>query len=738
MSSRRTSADRVVATLLGSPSLRWRGQDVVVTSRKGRALLYYLAAVDRPVARATLASLLWGEGRLNNVRQELAKLRRVVDANEWLRCGDEVQLSASSDVAAFEAAVAGDRLEEALKLWRGEFLEGFTVAGAVAFSDWVDAERRRLEELRRRALKGRAESLERAGDIPEALDLLHDLLALDPLDESAHRTAMRLEHARGNVQAALEQFERCRRSLMEELGLEPLAATSELARKIQAGSQTRFPSTRPVAMPPRLVRPGVLVGRDREWALLEQAWSERKGIFIVGPRGVGKTRLLLDFARSRGRYLLNEGRATDAAFPLSTLGRGLRRIRQAMPHLELEPRVRRALARIAPDAFPDERPGDDVERAQLTDAWFALMDLVRREVDALPADDVHWFDPSSALIAEAVSVRLSRQEPPSWRHVAAFRPDEMPPRVLRQVLRGADAGVSAVIELRPLQVEAVSELLTHLEVPADEGFVSRLHRYTGGNPLFVVEVLRDLYARGRLEPAVPRFELPIPIIELMQRRLDALDPVRARLLRAVAVAHPHGSPELLGPMLGMDPLDVAEGIGELEREQWLEDGRFKHDLQLDAVLSHVPSTVARYLHRRAADAHAERGGDTERIAYHLEAGSVPERAVHLWMAASRKHRSNELHEEAVALLRKVVEHAEDRSVAHEARLEIARTRLAQGEPRLALRELEIVLTAPLDPDRRAEASSLHADARELAASEKDATRDDPHVQNGRDPTPDAP
>lgn len=727
MSSGRTSADRVVATLLGSPSLRWRAEEVGVTSRKGRALLYHLAMVARPVPRSTLASLLWGDERLGNVRQELAHLRRLAGADEWLTAGDPVQLIASSDVAAFEDAVAREQFSRALQLWRGELLEGFGVAGAPGFSEWVEAERERLDVLRIKAMKGRAASLEREGDTVEALDLLHRLLAIDPLDESTHRSVMRLEYARGNVQAALEQFEACRRSLREELGLAPFAATSDLANAIQRGSGGGFPMARPVSIPPRLLRPGVLVGREREWALLERAWSERTAIFITGPPGVGKTRLLLDFARSRGRYLLNEGHATDAAFPLSTLGRGIRRVRAALPHLDLEPPVRRALARVAPDAFPDEPSGDAGDRARvhLVQAWFVLLDAVRREVDALPADDVHWFDPASAFVAEAVSARFAREEAPSFRHVAAFRPDEMPRPVLRRVLGGAEAGISTVIELRPLQVDAVSDLLTHLEVPADEDFVSQLYDYTGGNPLFVVEVLRDLYARGRLEPSVARFELPARITGLMQRRLDALDPAGLRLLRAVAITHPDGSPELLATMLDLHPLEVAEGVGTLEREQWLGDGRFTHDLQFEAVVAHMPSTVSRYLHRRAADAHATGGGDSARIAYHLEAGGASERAVPLWLDASREHRANGIYEEAVALLGKVVEHAEGLPAAQEARVEIARTRVAQGEPEAALRELELALRSPLSATLRSEAAAVQAAARELVTGTGRSRRGDP-------------
>ncbi len=225
------------ATLLGRARLAWGDRAIEARSRKGQALLFALCVRPEGLQRAELAELLWGVGRVQNVRQELTSLRALPGADEWLDPDDPVRLLVRSDVADFEAACAANRFEEALGLYRAPLLTGFELPRTPVFADWLETERQRLSDLHRHALRMRAQELEEAEKLEAAARLVDRLIELEPLDETAYRSAMRLAHRRGELGAALAYFSTCRRVLLDELGTEPLDETAELHARIVAAQE---------------------------------------------------------------------------------------------------------------------------------------------------------------------------------------------------------------------------------------------------------------------------------------------------------------------------------------------------------------------------------------------------------------------------------------------------------------------------------------------------------------------
>lgn len=205
-------SEPLTAQLLGAPRLSWAGELGQPSSSKGFALLLRLAATPEGLPRRELTELLWGAEKGQNLRQELFQLRRLPGAESWLQSGETLGVDARSDLGAFEGAVASEHYGRALELWRGPLLAGVEPPHP-AYGDWLEHERRRVEALYLGALGCRAFELEGAGQDEDALGLVRELLASDPLDESAHRSAMRLLHRLGRTEAALAQFESCRRVL---------------------------------------------------------------------------------------------------------------------------------------------------------------------------------------------------------------------------------------------------------------------------------------------------------------------------------------------------------------------------------------------------------------------------------------------------------------------------------------------------------------------------------------------
>ena len=152
---------RLQVRLLGAPEASLDGQRVTdLKLRKTQALLYLLASQGGPQPRSILTGLLWCElpeaAASANLRKSLFELRRALGdfldverETVALRRGDAVWVDRSEFVARADVPGARDvgQLEEAVSLYRGDFLAGFHVHDAPEFEHWVAAERTRLREL---------------------------------------------------------------------------------------------------------------------------------------------------------------------------------------------------------------------------------------------------------------------------------------------------------------------------------------------------------------------------------------------------------------------------------------------------------------------------------------------------------------------------------------------------------------------------------------------------------------
>ncbi len=275
-------------------------------SGKAQALLAYLACVPRRHTRDALAALFWPEmgdsEAKTNLRQALANLRRLCDP--WLVIErDAVAFNSSApfvlDVAEFERAAhsttAGE-LSRAAALYAGPLLHGLALKDAQEFDAWLIIERERLQQVAASSLRALALALDRDDDAAGAIAALHRLVALEPLDESAHRELMLALARSGQRAAALAQFETCKRVLGRELGVEPERQTAELRERIRQVEQR-------IALPHHDMP---FVGRTGEAHTLI-TWlrdASCRLVTISGMGGIGKTRLALHVAGHIARRLI--------------------------------------------------------------------------------------------------------------------------------------------------------------------------------------------------------------------------------------------------------------------------------------------------------------------------------------------------------------------------------------------------------------------------------------------------
>ncbi|WP_245575098.1 ATP-binding protein [Meiothermus rufus] len=664
--------------LLGEATLEVEGKAPVRLERRAAGVLAYLA-LEGPTPRSRLAGLLWPQtperAARNNLVQALRRLRQATGGYE-VAGGDEVLKLAEgleADAARLVLLAFQGRYAEALAL-EGELLTGHDYDDCPDFADWLLAEREHLAGLRREALQAEAERLLQEGELRGALALALRLQEADPFSEEHLRRVMRLYYLLGDRGAALVAYHQGQAWLRRELGVDPLPETQALAREIERGAI--LPAQSPPArreIPLSLLRPPVLSGREREWALLEEAWESGKAIFISGEPGVGKSRLMLDFAASRGRSLLVEARPGDAGVPFSTYARGLEQALREHPALSLKGWVRRELSRLLPalaeEPPPPLRAAED--KLRLLEALGEVVRLLREAgVVALVLDDLQYMDPASL---EAAIHLIQRPTGAFPRLIGSFRGGELPSEALATVQRLVEAGLAVRIGLEPLTPQAVGHLLQTLDLPGLDAarLAPLLSRYTGGNPLFVLETLRTLWESGGLQGTPERFPAPRRVKELIARRLQALSPAASRLVRAAAIAGEDLALGLAAGVLQSNPLDLAEPWAELEAAQILREGRFAHDLLRETVLEGIPAPIQAHLHHQVALALEEAGAHPARIAQHWLLAGQEEAAARSWLAAGRDYQARALYAEALAMLEKALAYGQEEAMRAEARLLMA-------------------------------------------------------------------
>ncbi|HEX6383906.1 MAG TPA: tetratricopeptide repeat protein [Anaerolineae bacterium] len=354
---------QLTVRLLGPPQVEVDGVSIEVDTRKAIALLAYLAVTGQVHRRSTLAVLLWPESDQTHartaLRRTLAALNKAI-GKQWLEAdrttiGLNRELEASGQVwidanrlqqllkmCPAEHHMDGDAcarclplLTEAATLYRGDFLQGFTLADSPGFDEWQFFQVEAMRQAMGSILARLAHCHQLQGNSKAAIDYARLWVALDTLHEPAQRRLMELYAWAGQRGAALRQYQECVRILEEELGIAPQPETTALYERIMQGDFERQASGpgqgangaatgSPHNLPRQLT---TFVGRDKELheihSLLDNPLCRL--VSVVGPGGIGKTRLVLEVASARiemyrhGVFFVPLGSISSPDFLVSTI-----------------------------------------------------------------------------------------------------------------------------------------------------------------------------------------------------------------------------------------------------------------------------------------------------------------------------------------------------------------------------------------------------------------------------------
>lgn len=621
--------------------------------RRTAALLAYLA-VEGATPRARLAGLLWPASpeitARANLRQLLKRLRGTSGA-ELLEGTERVALSGGVEVDAARlwAHLRAGELTDAAR-FRGQLLAGLEFDDTEELAEWLRGARAALDGARLKAALAEAGRRQEAGELGAALEAAQGALEVEPLSEEAHRTLMRLYYLAGDRGAALAAYERCRALLRDTLGVEPLPETAALAREMTRARQP--PRILPEPMPLSVLRPPELVGREREWAQLEAAWAAGQGILLCGEPGMGKTRLMQDFLASKGRSLYYAGRPGDRTVPYGTHSRTFRELLTLLQREGAPPPpawVLRELSRLIPGlGEPPEPMRGESDRLRLYQAKVELLRMALRcGYNSLGFDDLQFVDEASALAGQYALGQLLQDAEVPLRSLHCFRRGELPPELEDIVYQGVASGHLVLVELRPLEIAGVEGMLASLGVPELGSLAEQVARYTGGNPLFVLETVKHLLETDGLKHGLPR-NLPPPgrVGPIIASRLQRLSGPALLLARVLGVLRGDFSLELAAVVLGVGLAELLAQWGELEAAQVVRGSGFSHDLIGETVVATTPPPVKALLHHKAAQALEARGAAAARVAEHWLQAGEPERAAPALLQAAEDSRTSLLQDAA--------------------------------------------------------------------------------------------
>lgn len=526
----------------------WPGVDIdSALNSFGKAIHAARHAFEPDLPRRRDSSYL----KLTDAMLALDTAHVVIDADQFEELAENALQS--GDIAAYKSALA---------IYRGDLLP------EDRYADWCADRRSFLAELRMRLLLGLAEEHERLGAYSESAACLREVLQQDQTREVVHRHLMRLYAEMGTPDQAVRQFQHCKLVLQRELDIAPQRETVSLYHDVLA---RRVPHRGQVPRGNRDVgfanglfpidtAQEPFVGRERViqrlYDQLTRGDSGGSGLVLLsGEAGVGKTRLLVEFAARASRegaaVLWGGGGAHANHFACGPFAVALEGYAAGRAEDERNELARRypALTRLVPSLrlIDQPRTSDTDSHDYYLDLIPAIVrlltDLSLRQPVLLVIGDLHDADPMSLdLLRYLAQLAMWRQ----WLMVTAIREEEM--ETNSEIRRMIDIAVRErlclKIELRCLSRQGCYRLVRGLLPAVDDDLVEQIYARSGGNPLFIKELVRELAEHHNLtliresdhEPESGAAPVPQRLRSLTASQLAAMDETSRRVLGLAASA----------------------------------------------------------------------------------------------------------------------------------------------------------------------------------------------------------
>jgi DNA-binding NarL/FixJ family response regulator len=399
-------------------------------------------------------------------------------------------------------------------------------------------------------------------------------------------------------------------------------------------------------------------------AVVEEVATGRAHIVLLeGEAGIGKTRLIAEamaFARGRGFRVFSG--ACDEVEQDSPL----RALREALDVERRAPDPARAeLSRLL-ESGPPKR---EAHEAGAADEGWLIVEAVLGVLEefasvapiALVVEDLQWADPLTLRALHSIARHLTRLPLALFATVRGGSHDLDVSRFIADLL---NHGAEHVL-LGPLSPGDAALLAgAVVGLPAGPQLLEQVNG-AGGNPLFVIELVRALDDEGAIEArdgwADARPASPPPTLRLtILRRLSLLPDDALNVLRMASILGATFSVTELALLAGRNPATMIPALTTLMEagllDEWGDRLTFRHDLVRDAVYHDLPASVCKGLHRQAGVVLAEVGTPVERVAGHVALGAEQGDAAAVeWLRRSAQLAASRAPSTTVRLLERALE-----------------------------------------------------------------------------------
>ncbi|RME87209.1 MAG: hypothetical protein D6770_09895 [Anaerolineae bacterium] len=692
--------------LFGTPTVSDDDRPLRVRRRLPRLLLFYLAAGGAAVGRDQIATLFWphipNASARRRLRETLSQLRTALpDPGVILTPEESIALDlhrVDVDVLTFRSLLhkAGrapwlvpddsplppdlhQTLVQAASLWRGpRLLDGVDLSLSAELEDWHRHLENSLQLEFLPVLKRLARHETVVGNPVQAVQWLSQALEIDEFNEELHLALLTALLELGWRDEARQHYRKLETLLQRELGTSPSAQIQALRPRI-FDRDGEFTLPVEITWPTHTSLRVPFIGRDDILKKMQQAYNNGESLLLVGEAGVGKTRLVQEFyrrLRPTPRLLIASCTPQEKNLPYQPWIEMLRHGVYGDEWRELPEIWLGYLSLLLPELIADY--GKRVERPvwQPGQSRGALFEAVRQVLSHLTEnrpllvflDDAHWADESTLAIA-AYLLNEGLFSGGRGMLILAARAEESNPQLERLAVDVSLKRLSR-LEVRRLNQDEIAELTYHVfgKMPSPT-FLERVTRDTGGNPLFLLEMLRALLAtQSRFPFRESEGFLPLPksVQDLIRERLQRLSALAREVVTAAAVLGSRFDVRILEAVCPFPPAETARALEELEDDQLIRlaaDGKpgpqytFVHEKIREAILNDLSAARKRLYHHKCARALEKRlgghgGPRAAVVAEHYESAGDPENAFLWWSrAAEHAYRLSSL-EDATAAFRR--------------------------------------------------------------------------------------
>ena len=668
--------NQISTQFLGGVKITWKNRVLTqFATQKVLGLFCYL--LDNPekiVSRDSLMTMFWSESPENqaryNLRHALWNIRKLfktphsefdplVANRNSCQINQQFRLTSDCvDLIEFAGKLSSenriDSLNRAVSLYKGSFLEGFTLKNLPLWEEWLF---HRREELRNKFLDASVELGKiylNAGEPGKALEPFMRALATAPDLEPAHEGVIRAYANQGKTSAALRQYSTYVNVMEKTYDAPPRKELEELVDSLRNGryevTQVKHQSKdsemltdlNDLSMPasllvksqtdsiislPTLKKPVAFVGRKNEITMFRHLLSDvmngsGQALIVSGEMGIGKTRLFQQFIELVPKsFIVGMGESQEiiSTQPFPELFQIARMFGQ-------NTNVSREL-KADLESLLDEYENVNTELESYSESIFLekllqwVVRLARQSPIVLAIDDLHWAGDAVLNFFSMLAVEVKNLP---MLLVGIFRTFELQSEdsIASSLISIARTGRLWRIKLDNLSSEETKLLISlksgeSSEILSDDD-LDRLYKYSAGIPLYALELahfLEDgkteilespiLNNQPDFELARDEFIVPPLMRNITSLRLSRLPEKYVELLRVTSLILNYFSFELISYMFPMENEELEDILIDLEHRNFLhhhESGAqlqfmYNHQMMKQAIRDTIPHLERRRLYK---------------------------------------------------------------------------------------------------------------------------------------------